>query len=87
MLICICRRNPFSGSSIERLSHVDVQWAAWRRLADVPELDPGVGSSPCSRFTQSRDAALNYTVDYCYAGMINDLGQEREVYRVLTANP
>lgn len=69
------------------LSHVDVQWAAWRRLADVPELDPGVGSSPCSRFTQSRDAALNYTVDYCYAGMINDLGQEREVYRVLTANP
>ena len=67
------------------LSHVEIKWAAWRRLADVPELTEG--SNPCGRFTESRDPALNYTVDYCYAGMINDLGQEREVYRVLTTNP
>lgn len=69
----------------EAVSHVNIAWVAWRRLANVPELDGA--SSPCRRFTEAQDPRLNYSIDYCYAGLINDLGQVQGAYNILTTNP
>jgi hypothetical protein len=67
------------------LSHTEIEWAAWRRFSDVPELTGG--SNPCGRFTDRADRTLNHSIDYCYAGLLNASGQVREVFRVLTRDP
>lgn len=64
------------------LSHTEVEWAAWRRYSDIPELGGGV--NPCAKYTARPDPTLNYDVDYCYAGLVNQTGQVRDVFYTLT---
>lgn len=67
------------------LSHTEIEWAAWRRFSDIPELTGG--ANPCGKYTQRIDPTLNYPVDYCYSGLLNTTGQVRQVFTVLTQNP
>ncbi|MCB9522220.1 MAG: hypothetical protein H6702_02420 [Myxococcales bacterium] len=72
------------------LSHTPIEWAAWRRLVDIPEILDGP-INPCGAYTgdnQTRDqSSLYYSVDYCFSGMISDRAQIRGVYNIFTANP
>lgn len=67
------------------LSHTEIEWAAWRRFSDVPELDGG--SNPCGKYTERLDPTLNFPVDYCYSGLLTTTGQVRPVFSVLTQAP
>lgn len=56
------------------VAHVDLAWMAWRRGSDLPDT---AGASPCAKFTQAREAALAYPVDYCTAGLVSDTGARK----------
>ena len=62
----------------ESLSVIDPEWVAWRRLSNIPE-DP-----PETSFCR---AVINrgYPKDFCYAGIVDYLGEPRSVWEVLTA--
>ena len=68
------------------LSNVNVAWAAWRRLSDVP-IEPA-SNPPCAKYT-ARPAPLNYPTAYCTSGMFNASGDpnQRGVYAELTTDP
>jgi hypothetical protein len=67
------------------VSPVNVEWAAWRRLSDLPETN--MGASKCAAFTGSADPDLAFPPDYCYAGLIGQSGRARDVLDVMTAAP
>ncbi len=78
-------------TSLKRaVSHTQIEWAAWRRLVDIPEILDGP-INPCGAYTGGAAAgderSLYYTVDYCYSGMITDRAQVRGVYNVLVTDP
>lgn len=82
------QKKPFLETLKRALSHVDVEWAAWRRLSDLPTSPPE--SNPCAIFTQPSDPALAHLVhgaDYCASGLISESGKRREVLDVLTTDP
>ncbi len=61
------------------LSHVDIEWAAWRRVADLANVQ---GSSDCAAHM-----ALGHPRDYCSSGMVAENGDVRAVLDVFTADP
>lgn len=78
-------KGPFLTSLKHATSHVDVAWAAWRRLADLPRQP--AEANPCVRYTGSTEATLRYPIDYCSAGMIEPSGKVRDVLDIFTTDP
>ena len=62
------------------LSNVNPAWVAWRRLSDIP-VDPPE-SSPCASVMR-----LNHGKDFCFAGLLNYNGMEKDVWTEFTRNP
>ena len=62
----------------EAISSVSPQWVAWRRLSNIPEDPPE--TSPCRSLTNR-----GYPKDFCYAGIVDYVGEPRSVWGVLTA--
>ncbi len=64
------------------LSHVDVEWVAWRRTTDIPK---GVGGADAC----VAEMSLGHPVDYCFAGMLDVQGDasERGVLDNLLTDP
>jgi hypothetical protein len=64
------------------LSGVDVEWAAWHRMSDLPR------DSLCTKYT-GRPDPLDYPETYCVAGMFNSSGDAstRGVLEVFTQDP
>ena len=56
----------------ESLSHIEIEWASWRRFADLPEDPPE--SSQCGLYVNDLDG---YSKDFCYAGLVDYLGSPR----------
>ncbi len=63
------------------LSHVEIEWAAWRRTSDLPEVQL---SNTCAQ-----EKGLGHPVDYCYAGMLDENGEfeQRAVLDNLLTDP
>ncbi|MEE2644179.1 MAG: hypothetical protein VYD19_04545, partial [Myxococcota bacterium] len=70
------------------LSHVEIEWAAWRRLGDILSANESTGTNACDRYIESVNNT-EYSIDYCYAGMLdsNGQGEQRGVYAVMTTDP
>jgi hypothetical protein len=74
------------------VAHVDVAWAAWRRLVNLGTSGDDTG---CNNLTAGSIDAFNYKVEYCRSGLLEANGQPlpasaREGERlvdVLTADP
>ena len=62
------------------LSNIEPKWVAWRRLSDIP-VDPPQ-SSPCASVMR-----LNYGKDFCFAGLLNYNGMEKDVWTEFTKDP
>ena len=77
-------KGPFLSKLKHGVSHVDVEWAAWRRLADLPDTQQ---ASPCKRFTGSSEPTLRYPEEYCSSGMIAESGRPRDVLDIFTESP
>jgi hypothetical protein len=56
----------------ESLSHVDIDWVSWRRFSDIPEDPPQ--TSPCRQYVNDLQG---YSKDFCYAGLVDYLGNPR----------
>ena len=61
-------------------SHVDVAWAAWRRLADLAK-EPEQ-TAPCRSFT-----SVGYDEQLCVSGMLDEQGIRRSVFEIFTTDP
>ena len=55
-------------------------WVAWRRFSDLPS----VGDKTCDRFVND---VKQHSKDYCFAGLVDDLGKIRAVFDELVTNP
>ncbi len=62
------------------LSNLEPEWVAWRRLSDIP-VDPPE-SSPCASVMR-----LNHGKDFCFAGLLNYNGMEKDVWTEFTKTP
>ncbi len=67
------------------LSHVDVEFASWRRLADLPKRPPE--ASPCRRYTEAGDSNLAHPEDFCTSGMVEETGAHRDLLDIFTQDP
>lgn len=74
------QKGPFLSTFLHAVSHVDVAFAAWRRLSDLPRRVQGQ-VAPCDRVMES----FGYPVDYCSAGLISASGNVRDLYAILTS--
>lgn len=73
-------KAPYLKNVKSFLSHVTPLWVAWRRFSDLPS----VGDKTCDRFVND---IKQYTKDYCFAGLVDDLGKIRAVFDELITNP
>ena len=88
-------RNDSAGASVKKanfltslkhgVSHVEVEWAAWRRLSSLPTRTQGQ-TPPCDRYT-TPDDDFHYRRDFCNAGLVAASGEVGEVFAELTTDP
>lgn len=63
------------------VSHVDIEWAAWRRTSDLPQV---ALSDTCAQ-----EQGLGHPIEFCFAGMLDENGDfsERGVLDNLLTDP
>ncbi len=63
------------------LSHVDIEWAAWRRTVDLPQVQL---SNTCAQ-----EMSLGHPIEFCFAGLMDETGDasERTVLDNLLQDP
>ena len=76
------QKGPFLSTFKRAVSHVDVAWAAWRRLSDLPTKVEGQ-VAPCKRVMDS----FGFPIEYCNAGLISASGNVREIFGIFTTSP
>lgn len=52
------------------LSHVQIEWASWRRTVDLPQVQL---SNTCAQ-----EMSLGHPIEYCYAGLMDETGKSSE---------
>lgn len=67
------------------VSHVDVEWAAWRRMSDLQSTV--AESNTCASYTRAAEPTLSFPEDFCYAGLVEESGRARPVLDILTTDP
>ena len=76
------QKGPFLTTFKHAVSHVDVAFAAWRRLSDLPTLVQGQ-TPPCERVMD----AYGYAKEFCNSGMITSSGNVRDILEILLTDP
>jgi hypothetical protein len=72
------KKNGFLQTLKYAMSGLDIEWASWRRLSDLPTTP--LDASKCKQYTGAPDPALAYSQDYCTGGMLESSGVRRSVY-------
>lgn len=68
------------------LSHVEIKWAAWKRLLDIPTDPPEL--SRCSAYsTNALEPDMPANTNFCYSGLLTYNASPKDVYETLTTNP
>jgi hypothetical protein len=68
------------------LSHVEIKWAAWKRLLDIPTDPPEL--SRCSAYsTNALEPDMPTNTNFCYSGLLTYNASPKDVYETLTTNP
>jgi hypothetical protein len=76
------QKGPFLETFKRAVSHVDVAYAAWRRLSDLPTMVQGQ-VSPCDRVMESYCQAK----EFCNGGLITSSGNVRDTLEIFTTDP
>lgn len=71
-------KSDFLKSLKQSISHVSFDWVAWRRLSNLL-------TSPIDKCAAAQN--LGHSADFCYAGLLTDVGQHRKVWDEFTQKP